>query len=175
MRHRDVVFDSETHRQAITIRKLQVGCCLRPLWRSTVEEGELPVVRATLSSWEKVSTRYAYAALDAQVILDAVYICRSSDVAVNADVALDAVCRSSDAAIPVRGITQYLSILCLSMQYVDHLMLQSMQRLHSMYVDVAVDADTVRDAELVLDVRRCSSRCRALGALVLSHQSLSGG
>ena len=28
---RAVVFDSETHRQAITIQKLQVGCRLRPL------------------------------------------------------------------------------------------------------------------------------------------------
>ena len=54
-------------------------------------------MRATLSSRVKVSTCDEDAALGADVALDAV--CRSSDVIINADVALDAVCRSSDVVI----------------------------------------------------------------------------
>jgi hypothetical protein len=82
---RAVVFDSETHRQAITIQKLQVGCWLRPCWRLTAERGAVPVVRFSCMHLVLVSqVPVARATLSSRAkVLICVDLCRSVSICVD--------------------------------------------------------------------------------------------
>jgi hypothetical protein len=103
---RAVVFDSETHRQAITIQKLQVGCWLRPCWRLTAERGAVPVVRFSCMHLVLVSqVPVARATLSSRAkVLICVDLCRSVSICVDlcrsVSICVD-LCRRSDAALGV--------------------------------------------------------------------------
>jgi hypothetical protein len=100
---RAVVFDSETHRQAITIQKLQVGCWLRPCWRLTAERGAVPVVRISCRHLVLVSqVPVARATLSSRAkVLICVDLCRSVSICVD-------LCRSVSICVDARMLHSVL-------------------------------------------------------------------
>ena len=102
---RAVVFDSETHKQAITIQKLQVGCWLRPCWRLTAERGAVPVVRFSFRHFalhvvSQVPVARATLSSRAKVLI-CVDLCRSVSICVD-------LCRSVSICVDARMLHSVL-------------------------------------------------------------------